>query len=113
MEFTVARGRRERVLGLHEADRYDAVLDIERCLLQSETMNALLAETARPSRDRRLSGVGPGRAEQGLLRFVTLREGRRTGEAMVNIVAAAPDVETLGPVAEALAGACPPPPAWC
>src|SRR5215813_11849363 len=29
MEFTVARGRDDIVVGLHEADRYDAVLDVE------------------------------------------------------------------------------------
>jgi 23S rRNA (uracil1939-C5)-methyltransferase len=40
--------------------------------------------------------------ERGLLRFVMMREGRRTSEAMVNIVGAAPDVETLAPVADAL-----------
>jgi len=33
---------------------------------------------------------------------VTLREGRHTGEAMVNVVAAAPDVETLSPLATEL-----------
>src|SRR2546429_6463064 len=31
-----------------------------------------------------------------------MREGRRTSEAMVNVVGAAPDVETLAPVADAL-----------
>ncbi len=45
MEFTVARRATEPlVVGLHEAERYDAVLDIERCLLQSDRMNALLGE---------------------------------------------------------------------
>jgi 23S rRNA (uracil1939-C5)-methyltransferase len=101
MEFTVARALGEPIVGLHEADRYDAVLDIERCLLQSETMNTLLDEMRRQARSRRLP-VWDGDIEQGLLRFVSLREGRRTGDAMVNIVAASPDVETLGPVAEAL-----------
>ena len=101
MEFTVARARGELVIGLHEADRYDAVLDIERCLLQSETMNTLLDEMRRQARDRLLP-VWDGVTEQGLLRFVSLREGRRTGDAMVNIVAASPDLERLGPVADAL-----------
>ena len=101
MEFTVAETAGEPVVGLHEADRYDAVLDIERCLLQSETMNTLLDEVRRQVRGRRLP-VWDGLTEQGLLRFVTLREGRRTGDAMVNIVAAAPDLETFGPVAECL-----------
>ncbi|MBI1845472.1 MAG: 23S rRNA (uracil(1939)-C(5))-methyltransferase RlmD [Candidatus Rokubacteria bacterium] len=99
MEFTVVAAPGGARLGLHEADRYDVVLDIERCLLQSDTMNALLAEVREQARG--LSVYDPD-SGQGLLRFVTLREGRRTREAMVNFVAAAPDVETLGPVAERL-----------
>jgi 23S rRNA (uracil1939-C5)-methyltransferase len=106
MEFTVAGTAGEPVVGLHEADRYDAVLDIERCLLQSETMNTLLDEVRRQVRGRRLP-VWNGLTEQGLLRFVTLREGRRTGDAMVNIVAASPDVDTFGPVAERLTARVP------
>ncbi len=99
MEFTVA-GPGPGV-GLHAAERYDVVLDIERCLLQSETMNALLDEFRRQARTRGLSVWEP-QSERGLLRFLTLREGRRTGEAMVNVVGSAPDVAALVPVAEAL-----------
>lgn len=101
MEFTVAGAVGGAVIGLHEAQRYDVVLDIERCLLQSETMNALLEEVRAQARVRGLS-VHDQDTGQGLLRFVTLREGRRTGDAMVNLVAASPDIETLGPVAEAI-----------
>jgi len=90
------------VIGLHQADRYDVVLDTERCLLQSDTLNALLEAFRREARARGLS-VYDQSTGAGLLRFLSLREGRRTGEAMVNIVAAAPDVETLGPLAERLA----------
>jgi len=99
MEYTVAGP--EPHVGLHEAERYDVVLDIERCLLQSDTLNALLDELRRQVRERALSVWDP-RSERGLLRFVALREGQRTGEAMVNVVGSAPDVETLVPVAEAL-----------
>jgi len=45
MEFTV--GHAPPAIGLHAAERYDVVLDIERCLLQSEPMNALLDEFRR------------------------------------------------------------------
>lgn len=99
MEFTVAGA--PPAIGLHAAQRYDVVLDIERCLLQSETLNALLDEFRRQVRERALSIYDPV-TERGLLRFVMMREGRRTGEAMVNVVGAAPDVETLAPVADAL-----------
>ena len=99
MEFTVTAD--PPAIGLHVSERYDVVLDIERCLLQSEAMNTLLDEFRRQVRERALSIWDP-RTERGLLRFVMMREGRNTGEAMVNVVAAAPDVETLTPVADAL-----------
>jgi 23S rRNA (uracil1939-C5)-methyltransferase len=99
MEFTVAEPG--PAVGLHAAERYDVVLDIERCLLQSDTMNALLDEVRSQARARGLS-VWDQRSERGLLRFVTLRHGRRTGEAMVNLVVSAPDVEALMPVADGL-----------
>jgi 23S rRNA (uracil1939-C5)-methyltransferase len=99
MEFTIAGS--PPAIGLHVAERYDVVLDIERCLLQSETMNALLDEFRRQVRERALTVWDP-HSERGLLRFVMMREGRNTGQAMVNVVASAPDVETLAPVAEAL-----------
>src|SRR4029453_7368603 len=99
VEFRGARA--PAAIGLHAAERYDVVLDIERCLLQSDTMNALLDEFRRQVRDRALSIYEPA-TESGLLRFVMVREGRHPREAMVNIVATAPDVETLSPVADAL-----------
>jgi 23S rRNA (uracil1939-C5)-methyltransferase len=99
MEFTVAEPG--PTVGLHAAERYDVVLDIDRCLLQSETMNALLDEFRSQTRARALSVWDP-RSERGLLRFLTVREGRRTGQAMANVVASAPDIEALMPVAESL-----------
>ena len=103
MEFTIAG---DAAIGLHVFERYDVVLDIERCLLQSDTLNGLLDEFRRQVRDRAVSVWDPP-TERGLLRFVMMREGRNTGEAMVNIVAAAPDIETLTPVAEALRARAP------
>jgi 23S rRNA (uracil1939-C5)-methyltransferase len=124
MEFTVARTRHslpkgeggartfapkaaeggvrsDIVVGLHEADRYDSVLDVERCLLQSDRMNALLHEARRFFRDQQLSAYDEEGGD-GLLRFLMLREGRRTGEAMANVVTASPAISELSPLAEGL-----------
>lgn len=106
MEFTVVRGGAAEagggpVVGLHEADRYDVVLDIERCLLQSETMNLLLAAARRFFRELGLS-VHDQESGEGLLRFLMLREGKRTGEAMVNVVTSAPQLSDLAPLADRL-----------
>jgi 23S rRNA (uracil1939-C5)-methyltransferase len=101
MEFTVTPSPAGPALGLHEADRYDVVLDIDRCLLQSDVMNALLAQTREAARAHGITAYepAPDGEGRGLLRFVTLREGRHTGQAMVNLVASAPDVAALAPVA--------------
>jgi 23S rRNA (uracil1939-C5)-methyltransferase len=108
MEFTVARPRRGAgteadsargglVVGLHETERYDAVLDIDRCLLQSDRMNALLAEARAFFVDRGLTVYEQDTGE-GLLRFLMLREGRHTGELMTNVVTSAPAVSELAPL---------------
>src|SRR5881628_22487 len=113
MEFTVTRaphaeplareggGRGQVVVGLHEADRYDSVLDVERCLLQSNEMNALLDEARRFFVEQGLSAYDQESGE-GLLRFLMLREGRRTGEVMANVVTAGPAVSELAPLTERL-----------
>jgi 23S rRNA (uracil1939-C5)-methyltransferase len=105
MEFTIAPapareggGRAPIIVGLHEAARYDAVLDIERCLLQSEGMNARLDEARRFFVEGGLDAYDQD-AGEGLLRFLMLREGRRTGEAMVNVVTASPAVSEMAPLA--------------
>ncbi|MFQ5898276.1 MAG: 23S rRNA (uracil(1939)-C(5))-methyltransferase RlmD [Candidatus Methylomirabilia bacterium] len=116
MEFTVARAQAARrraasadgeraapevVVGLHEADRYDVVLDIENCLLQSETLNLLLGEARRVVRQRGLP-VYDEESGEGLLRYLMLREGKLTGEVMANVVASAPQLGELTPLAEQL-----------
>src|SRR5713101_5323819 len=75
MEFTVVQSGDggSPAIGLHQANRYDVVLDIERCLLQSETMNVLLDELRVQGRARGLSVYDQDSGE-GLLRFATLRE---------------------------------------
>jgi 23S rRNA (uracil1939-C5)-methyltransferase len=108
MEFTVAPGTGGAgvAVGLHEADRYDAVLDIERCLLQSDAMNAMLDEARRFFAEHRLAPYEQ-EAGEGLLRFLMLREGRRTGEAMANVVTASPAVSELAPLVERLQARAP------
>jgi len=104
MEFTVARGglSKNLTVGLHEAERYDRVLDVERCLLQSERMNALLDESRRFFIEHGLTAYEQDSGE-GLLRFLMLREGRGTDEAMVNVVTSSPAVSELEPLAGRLA----------
>jgi 23S rRNA (uracil1939-C5)-methyltransferase len=101
MEFTFAEADGRAVVGLHEAERYDRILDVERCLLQSDSMNALLREVRDFVRERGWA-VYRQADEAGLLRFLVLREGGATGERMVNVVTASPDVATARALADRL-----------
>ena len=103
MEFTVTRAAPGAPLtvGLHEAERYDAVLDVTRCLLQSDHMNELLDEARAFVAQHGLSAYDQDSGE-GLLRFLVLREGRRTGELMANVVTSSPAVSELAPLAPRL-----------
>ena len=83
MEFTVARRADgpARMVGLHEAERYDSVLDIERCLLQSGPDERAPRTRRAPSSPSAALTVYEQETGEGLLRFLMLREGRQTGEA--------------------------------
>jgi 23S rRNA (uracil1939-C5)-methyltransferase len=69
-------------------------------------MNAVLAEVRNFVRERGWS-VYRQETEEGLLRFLMLREGRQTGDAMVNLVTASPDVATARALADRLRARCP------
>lgn len=91
---------REFALGLHVRGRYDRILNIETCYLQSEMTSDIVREVRRLSLQ---SGIPPYSTHDhsGFWRFLVLREGKNTGEFMVNLVTAAveehyPAVKELG-----------------
>ena len=82
---TKEEAQQEVALGLHVPQRYDKVINIEECWLQSE-MSAAIVNTIREiSRVWKLS-VYWTETHEGYLRHLVIREGKRTGETMVNLV---------------------------
>ncbi len=72
-------------LGLHIPKRYDKVLDLQECWLQSEISSAILNTVRDVARTWNLSVYSPD-VQQGFLRHLVIREGKRTGGLMVNLV---------------------------
>lgn len=72
-------------VGLHVPQRYDKVLDVHTCHLQSEESNAILSYTRGFSRTSGLP-VYSSDLNGGYWRFLVIRESKRTVERMVNIV---------------------------
>ncbi|MBN1781571.1 23S rRNA (uracil(1939)-C(5))-methyltransferase RlmD [bacterium] len=72
-------------LGLHVPGRFDKVLDIDACLLQSETANQLLRDV----RDLVLkTELPPYRVQDhaGFWRFLVIREGKQTSDLFMKVI---------------------------
>jgi 23S rRNA (uracil1939-C5)-methyltransferase len=72
-------------LGLHVPQRYDKVLEITECLLQSDHSNSILNFVRSFARRENLP-VYSSDDDVGYLRFLVIRQSKRTNEIMVNLV---------------------------
>lgn len=93
-------------LGLHVPQRYDKVLEIHECHLQSDTSNKILEFTRSFARTAGLK-VYNSDSNSGYLRFLVIRQSRRTGELMVNLVTFEDRADVMKAYAEELAAAVP------
>ncbi len=75
----------ELVLGFHRPGRFDVIDDVERDILASERVGELREAVKAWCRDQGLS-AWDRRGQQGLLRNLVAREGRRTGQLQARIV---------------------------
>ena len=72
-------------LGFHRAGRYDNVLDVDACLLQSEISNEILLSVKEFCQRRQLQAYD-SENQSGYLRYLVIREGKNTGDLMINLV---------------------------
>jgi 23S rRNA (uracil1939-C5)-methyltransferase len=75
----------EFTLGLHHRGRFDLIFDLDRCHLQSEVSNRVVHEL-REYVKRNQIPVYDVMFHRGYMRFVIIREGKMTGQTMVNVV---------------------------
>jgi 23S rRNA (uracil1939-C5)-methyltransferase len=90
MEFSFGRDASGTLtLGLHRRGFFDRSFDLTRCHIARPIASEIVAETRAWALEERLEPYDT-RRHVGLLRFLVVREGIRTGEVMVNLVASAP-----------------------
>src|SRR6478735_2718085 len=75
-------------LGFHRAGRWDEVLEIEKCWLTTELGNEIRNAVRDWARNERLEAYDQAE-HTGYLRHLVLREGRNTGQVLVQLVTAA------------------------
>jgi 23S rRNA (uracil1939-C5)-methyltransferase len=86
MEFSFhVDGGIDFTLGLHERGSFDRIFDLERCHLQSENSNRVV-NWVRGYVRRKQIPVYDVKHHHGFMRFVVIRETKRTGQLMVNLV---------------------------
>ena len=85
MEYSFTQTEAGPALGLHRAGRWDEVLPLERCHLVSDLGNAVRNTLGEWAREERLPAYDQATAE-GYLRHVVVREGRNTGQVLVQLV---------------------------
>jgi 23S rRNA (uracil1939-C5)-methyltransferase len=87
MEYSFTSTPSGPALGFHKAGRWDEVLEVERCWLTTDLGNAIRDAVRDWAREERL--VAYDQAEQtGYLRHLVVREGRNTGQVLVQLVTA-------------------------
>ncbi len=89
--------------GLHAPGRWDKILDLEICYLQSDIRNRIFADVKQHVLEHDLS-VWNLEEKEGFLRYLVLREGEHTGEIMLNLVTGYADPDLLMPLVELVTG---------
>jgi 23S rRNA (uracil1939-C5)-methyltransferase len=86
LEYSFGEGAGgELVCGFHAPGRFDEIVPIADCMLASERSNAAREQVLAFCRDQGL-GAWDRRSQQGFLRNLVVREGRRTGQLQLRLV---------------------------
>ena len=109
MEFTFSNSRwltaeemlrkdeikQELALGLHVPQRWDKLVNVEECFLQSEMSAAIVNAVREIARGWNLTSYST-ETQEGYLRHLVIREWKRTGETMVTLVTSNDWLEAMG-----------------
>src|SRR5437763_16174668 len=95
LEYSFAQLEDGPTLGFHKAGRWDEVLEIERCWLTTDLGNAIRNAVREWARGDRLVAYDQEQ-QTGYLRHLVVREGRNTGQALVQLVTGAGEKFDVG-----------------
>jgi 23S rRNA (uracil1939-C5)-methyltransferase len=85
LEYSVTQYPDGPTLGFHRAGRWDEVLEVEKCWLTTDLGNAIRDAVREWAREEGLEAYDQ-ETQTGYLRHLVVREGRNTGQALVQLV---------------------------
>ncbi len=92
LEYSFTDTPKGAALGFHRAGRWDEVLEVERCWLTTELGNGVRDVVREWAQEEGLPAFDQ-EAQTGYLRHLVVREGRNTGQALVQLVTAPGDLQ--------------------
>jgi 23S rRNA (uracil1939-C5)-methyltransferase len=87
LEYSFTGTQRGPALGFHRAGRWDEVLEVDRCWLTTDLGNAIRDAVRDWAQEEGLPPYDQA-TQRGYLRHLVVREGRNTGQALVQLVTA-------------------------
>ncbi|HEU4942368.1 MAG TPA: 23S rRNA (uracil(1939)-C(5))-methyltransferase RlmD, partial [Gaiellaceae bacterium] len=87
LEYSFAPGPSGAVLGFHKAGRWDEVIDVAECWLTTELGNRVRESVRAWARESGLPAYDQAEGT-GFLRHLVVREGRNSGQVLVQLVTA-------------------------
>ncbi|MBV8562639.1 MAG: 23S rRNA (uracil(1939)-C(5))-methyltransferase RlmD, partial [Actinobacteria bacterium] len=101
LEYSFTQTPSGAALGFHKAGRWDEVLEIEKCWLTDDLGNAIRDAVRHWAREEGLDAYSQADGT-GYLRHLVVREGRNTGQALVQLVTAPGDKFETGYLVDVL-----------
>ncbi len=101
LEYSFTQTPAGPALGFHRAGRWDEVLEVEKCWLTTELGNAIRNTVRDWAREERLEPYDQS-GHTGYLRHLVVREGRNTGQVLVQLVTHAGEKFDRGQLVETL-----------
>jgi 23S rRNA (uracil1939-C5)-methyltransferase len=101
LEYSFTSTPRGAALGFHRAGRWDEVLEVDRCWITTALGNAIRDAVRDWAQEEGLPPFDQ-EAQTGYLRHLVVREGRNTGQALVQLVTAPGDLQGADRLVEAL-----------
>jgi 23S rRNA (uracil1939-C5)-methyltransferase len=92
LEYSFTDTPKGAALGFHRAGRWDEVLEVERCWLTTDLGNAIRETVREWAQEEGLPAFDQG-TQTGYLRHLVVREGRNTGQTLVQLVTAPGDLQ--------------------
>jgi 23S rRNA (uracil1939-C5)-methyltransferase len=92
LEYSFTETPKGAALGFHRAGRWDEVLEVDRCWLTTDLGNGIRDAVRDWAQEEGLPPFDQ-EAQRGYLRHLVVREGRNTGQALVQLVTAPGDLQ--------------------